>query len=302
MSIEVITPATKADWLSLRIQDITSTESAALFGLSPYMTEFELWHRKKDQRDGEFSENERMTWGTALEDSIANQIAKEESFEIRRMKEYIRDPETRMGSSFDFAIGADGLLEIKNVDSLIFHTEWVEKGDDREAPPHIEMQVQHQLAVSGRKFTKIGVLVGGNRGVLIHRDPQPQIIKAIRDKVSAFWKSIDDGVEPTPDFSRDYDTISRLYGHVEPGKVMDATPRIIELAAEYKAAQEKFKAAESTKKSSSAEMLSIMKDSEKVFGKDFSISSGMVADSPIAAYIRKGYRRFGIYFKKEKRA
>jgi predicted phage-related endonuclease len=41
------TPNDKNHWLELRSQNINSTESACLFGISPYITEFELYHRKQ---------------------------------------------------------------------------------------------------------------------------------------------------------------------------------------------------------------------------------------------------------------
>ena len=44
--IHVLDPADEAEWLAMRRQDVTSTETAALFGLSPYTTAFEVWHQR----------------------------------------------------------------------------------------------------------------------------------------------------------------------------------------------------------------------------------------------------------------
>jgi predicted phage-related endonuclease len=68
----IITPDSQDHWLQLRTQDVTSTESAALFGMSPYVTQFELWHRKKSGEQPEFKTNERMRWGNRLEAAIAH--------------------------------------------------------------------------------------------------------------------------------------------------------------------------------------------------------------------------------------
>ncbi|MCK5561232.1 MAG: YqaJ viral recombinase family protein, partial [Thermoplasmata archaeon] len=160
MARQIINPSNEKEWLELRTQDITSTEIGALFGISPYVTEYELWHRKKNQTIVDFEENERMKWGTLLQDSIAAGIAEEQGWQIRRMDEYIRGSELRLGSSFDFSIEPDeankdkALLEIKNVDSLIFKQQWLknEETGKLEAPLHIEIQVQHQLLVSGRQY------------------------------------------------------------------------------------------------------------------------------------------------------
>src|SRR3990172_11795006 len=122
MPVETIKPKNEAEWLSLRMKDITSTEISALFGISPYSTEFELWHRKKNKLYVDFEETERMTWGLRLQNAIAKGIAEDQGWKVRRMNEYIRIPELRIGASFDFSIeGKDiepGILEIKNVDSL----------------------------------------------------------------------------------------------------------------------------------------------------------------------------------------
>ena len=104
MSIVTILPKDKQSWLEARLQDITSTEVSALFGISPYLTEFELWYQKKEKTIVELQENERMKWGTLLQDSIAQGIAEEQGWKIRRMDEYIREDELRAGSSFDFCI------------------------------------------------------------------------------------------------------------------------------------------------------------------------------------------------------
>lgn len=72
----------KQEWLKKRLDDITSTEVSALFGLSPYSTEFELWHRKKSREVVELASNERMVWGSRLESAIAGGIASDQGWEV----------------------------------------------------------------------------------------------------------------------------------------------------------------------------------------------------------------------------
>lgn len=68
---KIINPASREDWLALRREDVTSTSSAALFGLSPYCTEYELYQQKLGALTDEITPNERMTWGTRLQDAVA---------------------------------------------------------------------------------------------------------------------------------------------------------------------------------------------------------------------------------------
>lgn len=313
MSIEIIHPKDEQEWLELRTKDITSTEIAALFGLSPYMTEFELWHRKKEGVVVKFEQNKRMRWGVALQDAIAAEIALENGWIIRRMNEYIRNPELKAGASFDFSIEelADpnspnangiGLLEIKNVDFLQFRDNWIINDDKSvEAPLHIEIQVQYQMMVSGRPYCFIGVLIGGNDQQLIVRHANPAVFTQIRHKLANFWKSIEDNNPPKPNFEQDAAFISKLYGYADPGKVMDVSgEKFLAMAVEYKRLADEAKAAEEKRKAIKAELLTLIGDSEKAVGDGFNISASMISGGPVS-YVKEGYRDFRITWPKPKK-
>lgn len=305
--MQIIHPKDEQEWLDLRTKDITSTEIGSLFGISPYMTAFELWHRKKNDVRIQIDGNERMFWGTLLQDSIADGIVKQgNNWVIQRMKEYIRDEKLKIGASFDFSIALPGdvpitserlgLLEIKNVDGLVFRNEWTET----EAPLHIEIQVQHQLLVSQREFAYIGALVGGNRLVLIKREPDFKVHQAIIDKVTYFWHSIENNIEPKPNMEVDAEFVSKMYGYSEPGKVINLNDPGVKLQAQrYKEAGDKIKELDTVRDVIKAEMLMQIGDAEKALGDDFTISAGMVGPSTYTVE-RKGYRNFRINFKKEK--
>lgn len=333
--MEIIIPQDHERWLHERTKDITSTDVGALFGVSPYCTLFELWHRKKGNLEVEFKENERMAWGTAIQDAIAEQISKEQGWTTRRMTEYIRLPDKRLGASFDFSIeeeteeikpgvettGIDlnpgginyygpyrskstrgiALLEIKNVDSLVFKNDWIVDGDNIEAPLHIEIQVQHQLLVSQRSYAYIGVLVGGNKSYLIKRTPDKSVQDAIIREAAAFWESIAANRPPSPSFEQDAGTIAKLYRHAEPGKVMDLREDadFMQLAAEYKEAAARAKEYAEKKDGLKAQMLMRIGDCEKAFSDLFTVSAGVVGPADIS-YHRDAYRNFRISWKKQK--
>jgi putative phage-type endonuclease len=312
---EIIPFTTEADWLAHRQRDVTSTESAALFGMSPYVTHYELWHRKRSGAAPEFKSNERMRWGNRLEAAIAHGIAEEQGWEIKPLKEYMRDPEARIGSSFDFVItnlGEPVHLEIKNVDYLAFRDGWIEHDDGSiEAPEHIEMQVQHQMAVSGFKRAFIGAFIGGNRGVVIERERDEDVIRAIRAKVAEFWRTVDAGQEPDPVMPDDVQAMIRLNQYAEPGKILDASSdeEIARLVEEYRQASAAEKNACEDKEVAKARLLEAIGDAEKVLLPGFTISAGMIADTPptvITAEMvgtsyggRKGYRNLRITAKKK---
>lgn len=301
---QIIIPENKQQWLEARTKDITSTEVSALFGFNPYITEFELWHNKKSGEVHNIEETERMKWGTALQDAIANEIAKERGWTIRRMDEYIRSPKNRIGASFDFMIekmpDVEGspiaTLEIKNVDSLAFMRSW--SVEDQEAPLHIEIQKQQQLMLSGRPFGYIGALVGGNTLHLFKREANPKVFTAIIDRVEKFWKSIENNTPPQPNFERDAEFIAKMYSYADPTKIINVQgEEILAKAREYKRLGDVAKEADETRKAIKAELLTIIGDAEKAHGDGFKISAGIIGESEIA-YTRKAYRDFRITWSK----
>lgn len=306
MKRESITPKDKEHWLKLRMEDITSTESPALFGISPYMTLFELWHTKKNKDLSGIGENERMKWGTRLQKSIAGGIGEDNGWNVEPFEAYVRICDLRIGSSFDYRFllpGVDDdmscILEIKNVDSLAFKEGWMIDGDNVEAPPHIELQVQHQLLVSGYETAYIGALVGGNRVVLIKRGVDEQIHESIKAKVKAFWRSIEEGIEPEPDFKRDADFIAKLYGKAEKDSVAYADQEITDLAMLYQHAAAAEKVAENQKKEYKAKILTKIGTTAKIMSDQFTITANEVPPTRVEAFEKKGFRNFKINFKKE---
>lgn len=222
-------PKDRQEWLKLKSDDVSSTEVSALFGVSPYLTKFELYHTKKDRVIIELEDNERMKWGRRLEDVIAAGFAEDNGLILRKMMEYMRHPtQIGMGASFDYEIigvnpviassidnykniyqkaflqhGA-GILEIKKVDSLIYRDHW----EEYEAPQHIEFQAQQQMEISGRQWCAICPLVGGNelKDFIRYRDPEmgAGLTAAVKD----FWAL---QAPPAIDWEKDAEFIINLY-------------------------------------------------------------------------------------------
>jgi putative phage-type endonuclease len=307
----LVVPESEQAWLHLRTLDITSTESPALFGLSPYATAFELWHRKALSMAADFPDNDRMKWGRRLQNAIAEGIAEDKGWRVRLMPEYGRLMPLKMGSSFDFSIedhpDGPGILEIKKVDERIYKENWLEGA----APDHIEIQVQHQLEVLDREWAAIGVLIGGNRTEVLMRKRDREVGAMIREKVAAFWESVANGIAPAPNFSVDADFVSKLYGYAEPGKVFDAreNPEVTALVTEYADAMAAEKDAVEVKGITKAKILTLIGDHEQILGDGFKVVASVTADNPgeviteamlgkvIGA--RKGSRPLRVYKQKE---
>lgn len=293
MSTQFYSPATDAEWHALRLRCVTSTESAALFGHSPYSTAFEVWHRKRAGEPDDFEANERMEAGQCLQAAIAQLAAKRYGWQVDSVPEFALDEADHIGASFDYRVSAvqrDGvwvpkraILEVKNVDGLAFRNGWQETDFGLEAPVHIETQLQHQLEAADVDLGYIVALVGGNRLVLLERDRYRDVGRAIRERARAFWRTVVDGTPPTPDYSRDLPTIAKLYGYAEPGKVLDAAgnERIAELCSQYTTSGAVKRDAEERQEAAKAELLTLIGAAERVLLPGFSFSAGVVA--------RKGY-------------
>lgn len=312
-------------WKRLRRNDITSTESSALFDMSPYATRFQLFEQKKRMEIVEIDENIRMRLGKKFERYTAEVIAEENGIKIRKVNRYTRLIDVRMGASFDFEIiglvekwsepetvlremyrkYGTGNLEIKMVDYFIFKDKWPRHEDGSiEAPAHIEVQVQHQLHVSDRSWGALGILVGGNQLVVVIRQRFSDVGNSIESKVRDFWKSIRDNNPPPPSYPIDAEFVKKLYGYAEPNKLYDAKDddELIALASSYSDALDREKKAKEDKIVAQAKIYARIGEAERVVHPTFSVWAGSVGPAHIEAHDREGYRGFKLTRKKEKKA
>lgn len=314
---DTINFSSEAEWLSLRKQDITSTEAAGLFDAGSYAnsrTFYELYQIKSGSLAPKpFKDNDRTKWGNRLEAAIAHGIAEDLGLIVEPFKVYMRIPELRMGSSFDFKIvgladgfegdqtardmfkhHGTGILEIKNVDALQFRRNWIDDGENIEATAQIEMQVQHQLEVADMSWAIIAPLVGGNTPKIIIRLRDHEAGEAIRTKAAELWQRIEACEPPPADYTKDSDTISRLYINNDGTEVdLSGNARLIAVCAEYSAASTAEKEAKARKDAAKAEILDIIKQHKTVHAGAFKVSAGTNKEV-FKAYIRETGERWTI--------
>ena len=307
--IEKITPESEEHWLDLRSKDITSTESSALFALSPYTTELELFYRKQSGQTVHFEENDRMLIGRLLEPSIATIVAEKIKCSVTPFKDYVTDPDLRMGSSFDYLITdgeySDWILEIKNVDHLVYKDKW----QDDLPPAHIEIQVQHQLALTQKPGCVLAALVGGNDLRLIYMERNDKMGDAIKSRIDRFWRDVKINRAPEPDFRRDADFLLSFY--TESG---DSTHNAVddlmlaEIIREYIECKEQIKSLTESMNEAKAQILHRSEGAKKLISKDYIVNCSTVKAQPPTQITqdmvgqftggRKEFRRFTIREKK----
>ena len=204
-------------WHQLRSQHVGASDCAALFDDSPYTTKFTLWHEKAGKIASPDFDTERVRWGNRLEPMIAQGLAEDYDLKIRKVRRYLQHPTVKgMGASLDYEIlnrpEGPGCLEIKNISIEAWGKNWLKHEDGRiEAPLHIELQLQHQMAVTGWQWGAFGFLVGGNKGELVVRQRHEPTIQAIEKAVADFWTSIHAGETPPINSAEDAAAVIELF-------------------------------------------------------------------------------------------
>lgn len=209
--IEITSPE---QWHQTRRLHVGGSDVAALFGKSPYLTRFELWHQKQGNVADQTEDTEYSFWGKRLEGAIAEGIAERHGWKIEKPKGYYVHHKVKgMGCTPDCFIlppveGYEGMgvFQIKNVSWLEFRDSWI-----NDTPPlKYLLQLQHEIACTNLKWGAIGALIGGNEGQAFPYPRHDGAIRRIEAEVKGFWDSIEQKNEPAA-VAEDYGLIRRMY-------------------------------------------------------------------------------------------
>lgn len=219
----------ESEWLAAKKVDITSTEIAALFGLSPYKSRLRLWHEKRGEVESDFEETPFTVWGRRLQNAIGAGIAEDQGWEAEDLSLlYLRDPATRLGASMDFRVNCptkgSGLLEVKRTTAFSEDIGWFK---DR-APVSYEFQIQGQLHLAlkegqGIGWGAIGALGGHSDTRLYERVYDAALGALIDEETTKFWRSVEQHEPPAPDYAVDADLIRKLQGNIDLGRTISLT-------------------------------------------------------------------------------
>lgn len=188
-------------WLSVRGNGLGSSDAAVAIGLSRYKSPLELWLEKTDRQPAaDLSDNEAVFWGTTLEHIVATVYAERTGVKVRRLNAVLQHPEhpfmlANLDRHVTHPTDGYGILEVKTagVNSARFWEDGV--------PESYQCQVLHQLAVTGKQWCDVAVLIGGQdfRVYRILRD-EDKIADLIK-REAAFWQYVVDDVPPPVDGS-----------------------------------------------------------------------------------------------------
>ena len=215
----------RASWLALRRRGIGSSDAAAAIGLNPYQSPLALWLEKTGRacEDQEPSPESRLSsplyWGQVLEPIVAEHYAQHTGYSVRRVNAILQHREHHwMLANLDREIlGQDDvhLLECKTA-GLHGARLW-----DQGVPEYIQLQVQHQLAVTGQKAADVAVLLAG-QDLQIHRiDRDETLIAALIRLEEAFWQQVVTDQPPPADGSDSSERALRTLFPQDNGDTLD---------------------------------------------------------------------------------
>jgi predicted phage-related endonuclease len=204
-----------------RSTHVGASEVAALFQCNPYVTAFELFHRKAGNiASPDLSDNERAEWGLRLEPAIIAAAADRYGYQLEETPRRLSNGKGLGGHPDQLATDerGPGIIEIKTADWLVFKS-WGE-----EPPTHYLLQAMAYAGLAGRAWCDVLVLVGGNRLERFCYDFRPKIYAEIEKRVADFWQSVEANDPPPADYTRDLDTITELY--------REGTEEVVDLTAD----------------------------------------------------------------------
>ena len=285
------------EWLSRRSRNINSTDVAALFGFST-LTAFELYQRLVGHYRVETHESEAMALGRLSERETARYIAKTEGYKIRKNRFYLEDTINRMGASYDYEIVSPfrANFEIKQVDRGVFQEAWhQDEAGEYQAPGHIEIQVQVQMALGGYDATILGVRVGGNRVVSFCRKKDDKTIEEIRQAVKNMWLCVDTKKPPPVDYAADADFLKKFYTPVKDVELdLTHNPEMTDLAKKFLSIQKEIKSLTKQKTEIMGQFLDRIRDASRARGPGYTISAGMRRGYNVKAHHVNPTRLFSI--------
>jgi predicted phage-related endonuclease len=219
--IERHTITDRAAWLELRKKDVTASVAAALVGEHPRLTAYELWALKTGLLPEDTETNEAMERGVLLEAPVVKVLQQRRpEWRVTQAHQYFRDPSIRLGATPDAYADCPergrGLIQVKTVESSVFRDQW-KQGGVIEPPMWIAIQAIVEAHLTGRKWCAVAVLEVG-WGAKLHVLDVPLhagLIDRIRAETVAFWRAIEEGRAPAPNFAKDADVIRRTWRGIE---------------------------------------------------------------------------------------
>jgi putative phage-type endonuclease len=200
------------DWLEVRKTGIGSSDAAAAVGLNPYMSALELYLIKTGQDEhlpkvDPDDESSPLYWGTMLEHIVAAHYTKRTGRRVRKINAVLQHPEHPwMLANIDREVVGSDEVQILECKTAGIHGSRLWKDG---VPEYVQLQVMHQLAVTGKQAADVAVLLGGQE-LQIHRIERDEaMIAQLIALEQQFWGYVQSRIPPAVDGSDSADRALR---------------------------------------------------------------------------------------------
>jgi putative phage-type endonuclease len=216
----------REDWLEVRKTGIGSSDAAASVGLNPYQSQLELWlvktGRDKNLPKVDFNDDSSpMFWGTLLENYVAAAYTKRTGYKVRKVNAVLQHSEYPwMLANLDREVTGSPDVQILECKTTGMNGQRLWKEG---VPEYIQLQVQHQLAVTGKTAADVGVLVCGNDFRVYRIDRDDKMIARLIELEKKFWGYVESDTPPPADGSDSAATALQALYPNDTGITLDLT-------------------------------------------------------------------------------
>jgi len=212
------------EWLTVRKQGIGSSDAASAVGLNPYKSQLELW-MEKTGRDANLpkvdpkDQSSPMYWGNLLESIVAAHYTMRSGHKVRRINAVLQHPsEPWMLANIDREVTGAPDVQILECKTAGFHGSFLWRDG---VPEYIQLQVMHQLSVTGKQCADVAVLICG-QDLQIHRIQRDEaMITKLIELERAFWHYVETDTPPPADGSDSADLALRCLYPQDSGQTLD---------------------------------------------------------------------------------
>lgn len=213
---------TREDWLAVRQQGIGSSDAAAAVGLHPFKSPLALWLEKTGRQPAPPPPTEGpLYWGQALEPLVAKYYSQQTGRRVRRVNAVLQHPDPELGwmlANLDReVVGCPDVqvLECKTV-GLQGARLWREG-----VPEYVQLQVLHQLAVTGKAAADVAVLLGGHQWEIHRIERDEELIQRLIQLEQVFWDAVQRDEPPAADGSASAEAALRVLYPQDDGRTLD---------------------------------------------------------------------------------
>ncbi len=216
----------REEWLEIRKRGIGSSDAAAAVGLNPYKSQLELWLEKTGRDTGlpktdPNDDESPMYWGNVLEPIVAWHYGKRTGNKVRRGNAVLQHPDPELSwmlANIDReVIGADDVQILECKTAGINGARLWKEG----VPEYVQLQVMHQLAVTGKQAADVAVVLGGQH-LEIHRiERDEEMIARLIELERTFWTYVETDTPPPADGTASAETALRGLYPEDDGQTVD---------------------------------------------------------------------------------